>query len=352
MKRLRYKFILFLFVWGMPGLLWAQVTREKKIERSYQVPAQGILEVHNKYGEVHIDTWTKQQLDVVVTIEVTKRSDAKAAEYLKKVKIDIEDSNPARLSFTTFIDGNINMRGNEKLRINYKIMMPVGHDLVVENRYGNVYLARTSGKVDLSVKYGNLKSTELLGTAKVYLAYGNGEIDKINSGEIECRYSNLTIDEGGALEVNTAYTNIDFGSMENIELTNKYGNITFDEVGSLRGESKYGSIKIDKLYHNLRLEMAYGGGVKVKWVARSFDTIDLDMSYTSASLRFEKGLAAELTAELRYGNFDYDDLEFDYKVIEITGNHAVYKGVLGKGEARSKVIIEGAYSGARLGYAE
>lgn len=352
MKRLHYKIMLFLFVWSAPGLLWAQVTREKKIERSYQVPAQGSLEVDNKYGEVHIDTWTKPQLDVAVTIEVTKRSAAKAAEYLQKVKIDIEDSNPARLSFTTVIDGNINMRGNEKLRINYKIMMPVGHDLVVENRYGNVYLARASGKVDLSVKYGNLKTTELVGTAEVYLAYGNGEIEEINTGEVECRYSNLTVEEGGSLEVNTAYTNIDFGRMEKVDLTNKYGTITFEEVSSLRGESKYGSIKIDKLHRDLRLDMAYGGGVRVKWIANSFSVIELDMAYTSATLRFEQGLAAELEAELRYGNIDYDELEFDYKLIDKTANHAIYKGILGKGASRSKIIIEGAYSGAKLDYAE
>jgi len=54
MIRLRYKKIMLLLIfWSIPGLLWAQVTREKKIERSYQVPTQGSLEVHNKYGEVH-----------------------------------------------------------------------------------------------------------------------------------------------------------------------------------------------------------------------------------------------------------------------------------------------------------
>jgi len=351
MKTYQFKLAILIFLLT-PFLVSGQVTKTKDIKKQYSVSANGKLSIDGKYGDVHIETWSKNTVDVEIKIEVTKRSEAKAQQYLDKISIDIDDASSNNLSFKTRIDGSLDNSRNERIKINYMVKVPESLTMNLKNNYGNLYLQETSGKITLSVAYGNMKIDDLSGPLDLKLSYGNGEMNKVSDGNIVVRYSNLEIEDAGNVEVSNSYSNIDFGKTKDVNLSNKYGNLSWSSVNSLRGYSKYGTVKIAKLYESIDFDLTYGGGLKVAWISKDFSKINIESSYAAISLYFEEGMSATLDAALRYCDLKNYDIDFDHSYIDESGSMKSYRGKLGSGSHTSKIKISSSYHSVKIGYAD
>jgi hypothetical protein len=349
MKTSQFKIAIILLMLT-PLFVVGQTTRTKEVKKHYNVSADGNLAVDGKYGNVHIETWDKNEVDLTVTIEVTKRNEAKAQQYLDKITIDIDDASANNLAFKTMISGNLDNNGNDRIKIDYKIKVPKTLNMKLKNSYGNLYLQDADGSVNIIAAYGNIKIGELTGAIDLKLSYGNGEVERVTSGDIVVRYSNLEIEDAGNVDVSNSYSNIDFGNSKDVDLANKYGNLTWRSLHKLAGYSKYGNVKVSKLYESLKFEVMYGGGIKVAWISKDFKNIDIESSYAPVSLKFEKGMSAELDAEMKYSDLKNYDIEFDHSFIDESGSMKYYRGNLGKGAFTSKINIVSAYGTVKMGY--
>jgi hypothetical protein len=336
----------------MPFFVVAQVTKTKEVKKHYNVSGNGHLSIDSKYGNIHIETWDKSEVDLTVKIEVTKRSESKAQQYLDKISIDIDDGSSNNLAFKTMIDGSLNNDNGDRIKIEYKVMVPESLNMNLKNSYGNLYLQDASGKIAVNVSYGNFKIGELSGQIDLKLSYGNGEVEKVTDGEIIVRYSNLEIEDAGNVDVSNSYSNIDFGKSGDVDLTNKYGNLTWESLDKLDGYSKYGNVKVAKLYKSLIFDVMYGGGIKVAWISKDFSEIDIESSYATVSLKFQEGMSAMLDAEMKYCDLKYNDVAFDHSFIDESGSKKYYKGKLGKGSYASKIKILSAYGNVKISYAD
>ena len=153
MKTSQFKIATILFALT-PFFVFAQVTKSKEVKKHYSVSATGNLAIDGKYGNVHVETWDKNEVDLVVSIEVTKRSDSKAQQYLDKITIDIDDASANNLSFKTIISGNLDNSGSDKIKIEYRVKVPKTLNMNLENSYGNLYLIelrrkRIAPRIDL-----------------------------------------------------------------------------------------------------------------------------------------------------------------------------------------------------------
>jgi hypothetical protein len=351
MKRSQFKIITLLFVLT-PFLVFGQEMKSKDVKKHYNVSADGNLSIDSRYGNVHVETWDKNEVDLVVSIEVTKRTEAKAQQYLDKISIDIDDASANNLSFKTMISGNLDNNGSDNIKIEYRVKVPATLNLNLKNNYGNLFLQDASGEMNISVAYGNFKIGELSGPVNLKLSYGNGDIEKVNNGDIVVRYSNLDIEDAGNVDVTNSYSNIEFGNAKDIALTNKYGNLTWNSLNNLKGYSKYGTIKVSKLYESLTFDVSYGGGIKVAWVSKDFRNIDIKASYAAVSLKFQEGMSAVLDAEMKYCNLKNYDIEFDHSYIDESGSMKSYKGKMGKGSFNSKIKITANYGSVKLSYTD
>ncbi|MEN8248211.1 MAG: hypothetical protein ABFS32_04715 [Bacteroidota bacterium] len=336
----------------VPFFTYGQYTKTKEIKKHYNVSGSGNLSIDGKYGDVHVETWDKKEVDLVVKISVTKRSEDKAQEYLDKINIRINDGSAEDLSFKTELDGNFNNRSGEKMEIEYRVKVPVGLNMGLENSYGNLYLADTEGDIDIDVAYGNLKIGKVAGPIDFKLSYGNGDVGQVSNGDVVVRYSNLEVGNAGNIDVTNSYSNIDFDNAKDVDLSNKYGNVTWRSLNNLQGYSKYGTVKVDKLYESLIFDVNYGGGLKVGWISKDFNRIDIESSYASVSLRFEQGMSAMLDAELKYCDLKNYNLEFDHSYIDESGSMKSYKGKLGKGNFASKINITSDYGTVKVSYVQ
>ena len=222
----------------------------------------------------------------------------------------------------------------------------------LENSYGHMYVQDASGKMSVNVAYGNVKMGNISGPIDFKLSYGNGEIEKITDGEVVVRYSNLDIEDAGNVEVSNSYSNIDIGSSKDVELSNKYGNLTWTSLNSLTGYSKYGNVKVSKLFKSLTFDVMYGGGIKVGWISKDFSAIEIESSYATVVLKFQKGMSAMLDAEMKYCDMKYYDINFDHSFIDESGSMKYYRGKLGEGNYSSKIKIVSDYGNVKMSYAD
>jgi len=351
MKTSQFKIATILFALT-PFLVFAQVTKSKEVKKHYNVSATGNMSIDGKYGNVHVETWDKNEVDLIVSIEVTKRSESKAQQYLDKITIDIDDASANNLSFKTMISGSLDNDEDDRIKIEYRIKVPKTLNMDLENSYGNLYLQDASGKIGINVSYGNFKIGELSGPIDLKLSYSNGEVEKVNNGKIDARYANLEIEDAGNVDISNSYSNLDFGNSKDVDLTNKYGNLTWRSVNNLDGYSKYGTVKVAKLHESLKFDVMYGGGIKVGWISKDFRNIDIESSYATVALKFQKGMSAQLDAEMKYCDLKNYDIEFDHSYIDESGSMKYYKGKLGKGSFASKIKISSDYGTVKFAYTE
>ena len=346
-----YKSSFFLLVF-MPFLASAQVDKSKEINKTYVVSAQGSLTLENKYGDVHIDTWDQNRVEVKVVVKARKNSESKAQEYLDKVEIEISDNNKNDLRFKTIINGNINNRNNERLEIDYNVKAPIGFSMDLKNSYGDLYLDNTDGDIKLNIAYGNVKVDKMRGTVNLKVSYGNGEVESISGGVMVVSYSNLSVEKIGNVDLTNNYSNIDLGETSDVEVSNKYGNVTMDATRSLKGFSKYGNVKIEKVYESISLDITHGGGLKVGWISKNFSKIDIESSYASVALKFERGMSAELDAVMKYCDLKNYDIPFDHTFVDESGTQKEYRGKLGSGSGTSRIKIVSGYGNVKISYAD
>jgi hypothetical protein len=332
----------------LAGLI-AQVEKSKTVNKTFNVTPSTLLSISNKYGEVHIETWDKNVIELKVTVTAEKRSESQAQDYLDKVDIDISESS-SHIEIETEISGSINNRNGEKLTIDYEVSMPKANNLKLKHAYGSLYLADIDGDVTLKMSYGNIRVENLGGESDVKLSYGNGEIDGMKDGELSIGYSNLSVDELGSVEMNSQYSNIELGKVKDLEITEKYGKVEIEEINNFNGSSKYGSLEIDRLLNSLVVDLLHGNGVNVQWISKDFNRIDIDASYAGSSLRFERGFSAELEGYFKYCDLKYSEEDFDFNYVNKGTTSSEYKGKIGSGSSRSKIKLESSYGSVKIGY--
>lgn len=344
------KLLIVVLVIALPSLLLAQTELSKKIEKSYTVSGNGSFTINGKYGDIHVDTWDSKKVEVKVVIEVTKRSEKLAQAMLDKITIGIDDNDKEALSFRTSIDGSINNKSGDRMKIEYWIKAPKSLAYNIKNSYGNFYIAENTGKNDFKIAYGNIKAGNCSGTTVLKVSYGNGEIKEMKNVSLEVSYSNLTFDKIGNATMENNYSNIEAENVGSVDIENRYGNFKVESIKVLHGQSKYGNITLGKLYNTID----FAGGVKVKWISKEFEKINIAAKYEAIELNFEKGFGASIDADMNYCHLKMGDVPFDYSQLIEKAQHSYYKGVIGaKENAGNRIVsIKSSYGNAKLNYAD
>lgn len=160
MKRLSYKMpaLLVLVILLFVTQLFAQEDT-RRISKSFNIKADTKIEINNKYGNVIINRWNKNVLELKVKIEAKGNTSSKTQKILDEIEIDISDRiSSGKLSIETEI-GEI--RGNSSFSIHYEISMPDTNPLQLSNSFGNIYMGSYKGTLEVEVKYGQFQAEDL-----------------------------------------------------------------------------------------------------------------------------------------------------------------------------------------------
>lgn len=350
MKKSAYKLLLLATVFMLCNQSIARkksdVERSKKIEKTYKVGSQHILDISNKFGRVHINTWNKSQVDVNIEVIARGRNDERTQDILDQIDVAINDTGNL-LKFVTELNGNMNNKNSETFEINYLVNMPMAIALKLKNSFGETYLADFSGELDLDVSYGELKADRLTGKSNVRISFGDGEIDLMKSGNLTIKYSDVEIEELDNVKFEQGYSDVSIERANSLDLNCKYGDVSIGELVNVIGNVDFSEFTVDKLYNSMELETSYSGGFKVTEVSKDFKKIQLKGKFGSFKIGLEKGSNATFETSLKFCDLNYSgiDLDFNYKVKEDFKSE--YKGKIGNGSG-GKISVTSSYGDVKF----
>ena len=290
----------------------------KVVSREFSVAATGTVSLTNKYGEVDVKTWNKNQvkIDVTILVNANNESDARdvfdriniafsEADQLVRAETTIESQNPSWWDLGSWIFGGT----NSDFKINYLVHMPQSGSLELSNKYGDAFVAALGGKASVDVKYGNFRLEGVGGNLQVELDYGNGTVVKAGDARAEISYSNFNFDDVGYLNATTRFSTVDVDKADRIVSNSRYDNYYIHETNSLQCESQFGDFHVNQAGHvsavgrytDFHLEKLRKGG--------SFDT--------------------------NYGDVRIDELQAGFPSLSLAGNYADIRIGLAAGAAYS-----------------
>jgi hypothetical protein len=222
--------------------------------KSFTVNKGDLLDVSTRMGNITIDTWDKNEVNVIV-----------------KNVIDSE------ISLLTMVQsGNkveVKFKGDDSDRIEFEISIPSRFNLDLSTGGGNIKLNNDlDGKIDASTAGGNISVKNIIGKADISTAGGNIKVGDINSNaDISTAGGNIKVgDINSDADISTAGGDIKVGNINGkADVSTAGGNI---KIGIIKGgadvSSAGGNISVDDIGGNADISTG-GGNVKVGNVSGS-----------------------------------------------------------------------------------
>lgn len=327
----------------------------KEYHKEYTAGSKS-LNISNRYGDVIIESWDKDQIiiDVKVTVEMSNRD--RAQKFLDQIDVQFNEATDA-ISAKTMIDEKFNFSGwgdSRKFSIDYHIKMPVGTDLALSNKYGNSEIDELHGLINLDIKYGNITAGKLTrGNVKplnrLNIAYGKGTIDETGWLDLTQRYvGSMDIAKSQAILLDSKYSKISLGVASSMVGESKYDNIRIENIKNLVLENGYTETNIGELTKKLTYNGSYGS-FSIDLIPQGFESIDVDTRYMGVKLGIEESASYKLDAKVSYGGLKYNEDNFKNQRRIVENNSHQVSGIVGNDEnTTSRVNVVASYGSVRL----
>lgn len=279
---------------------------ERKINKTFQVSNNAQLQVSNKYGNITIVTWNKNEInfDVQIIGRANRPEDAK--QMADRVDIRFTQTGNMILAETIFNEIRNIRSNNQGSEVHYTISLPSSVTMDLNNKYGNIQLENTPQPFTCDVKYGNLWANQLTGRKnQIVCKYGNVKIGTLSQGEITLGYGNLGLEKTNTLNLETSYSKVKIETVSTLNATSKYDNYDLGTVDEMKLTSgSYGNFYIMKLSKAFNASSIRYGKIRISEIATDFESIDINAGYTNINLGVSKqsSFTADLTT--KYGEID------------------------------------------------
>ncbi|MFY0598409.1 MAG: hypothetical protein JXR03_01975 [Cyclobacteriaceae bacterium] len=347
---LKYNLLVSLFLIGFHANAWGNTLQEKRsvIEKSYRVDSDVVLKIDNRFGDIHVENWDRDEISVEVEILVRSRSEDRANKIMDRIEIEIYERDDV-IRFETDSDGiDAKGGGSESFEINYTVKMNAQNPIEFENKFGDIYLPERNGSTDIIIKYGNLKADGMNEDFEFDLSFGGADIDYVMDADMDIQYSNLKIGSAEHIEMEQKFSNMEIDEVMSIDLETKYGEVRLGEVTSAIVDAHYSAFKIQLLLEKLVFEGNYVSGFEIEELSSDFELVDLSGQYTSYRIRLEEGLVADIEAEFSYSRLSYSTVDIDFYYKDFDGNKKEYKGRINGGDGGGRIYVNSSYGDLHL----
>jgi hypothetical protein len=354
--------------WGLSLLLLALIVPsqlhasddeiKKDQQKTFDLTEKNTVYVDNRYGDINIENWEQDKVEIKATVIVEHSNPEKAKEILDNIYIEIFQEGDVIKAITT-IDDKVNRsvwlsfgNNDKKYQINYDIKLPVYANVELYNKYGDVFINELSGHALINVKYGNLKANKL--TRKntkplnhIELGYSNGWIEQASWLKMSLKYAGkMEIKKATALIVVSRYSKLYVEDCSSIVADAKYDKYRIGNVRNFVGEAAYTDIEAENVEEKLDIEMRYGG-VDVNQMPASFKSIRIDNKYGSIDVDIDNTASYVLSGEAKYGDINYPNNSRVNRIDE--SNELRINGKVGnEANPKSEVWIKTKYGSVEL----
>ena len=262
-----YKKIAVLALLAVSLSIHSQETITKKIEKTFKLTNTGELHLDNKYGNVTINGWDKNEVTITIDIKVTNKKKDNAKELIDRIKANIRTTSnfvsikseisEKNSSFFSRYFNKVNPfefdKGN--VEINYTIYIPINAEIDITNKFGDVIIDNWIGKLKANVEHGDLWINDNVSNANIDMKFGKLKSKSITYGTVNLKNGDIDIENSKDLLLNTSGTKIEIDSVTDLEINSSKDEITIGSVGAINGELKFSNARIDIVEEKINLTM-------------------------------------------------------------------------------------------------
>ncbi|MCG1036861.1 hypothetical protein [Polaribacter sargassicola] len=357
---MRFIYKITLFFLFIPLLVTANDDKKKHeknkvIKKVFSVNPNATVSLNNKYGNLNITTWDKNSVEIAVTITVQGDDLDDVKDKISGIDV-IFNANKSFVEAETIIESNksswtswFKSSKNINYKINYDVKMPKTNSVDLDNDYGNIYLDNLDGKANIDCEYGKIAIGNLNATSNVInLDYSNSStIHYIKKGTINIDYSKLTVDISENIKAVADYSTLKFDKTETIDFNCDYGSISIEEAIDIKGNSDYLTMRFGTVKKNLLINTDYGS-ISVKNLVKDFENVDINSEYASIRINVDPAVVFDFVIDLQYAGFsrNNDKIDFYKNISKATSKY--FEGKFGKGNTKSKMVINSQYGGVSI----
>ncbi|HAO14986.1 MAG TPA: hypothetical protein DDE71_05450 [Tenacibaculum sp.] len=327
--------------------------KSKTIKKEFLVNKNATLSINNKYGNLNINTWNKNKIEINIKIIVKGGNLSQVEKKLKSINIAFKNN-------TTLVEAKTNIsnsgfswswsnRDDISFRINYFVRMPASNNADFNNTYGNIELGKIDGKTNINCEYGSIAIEELNNRDNIIsLEYcKNSKIDFMKSGNISVDYSKIKIKNTEDVKVSSDYSNVVIANSNNLRFTSDYGSITAGNANTIYGNSDYTTIRIKNLNRHLDIDTDYAS-VEVENINKGFEHVTIEGSYAGIRLGVADDSNFQFKINTSYASFKYPEnhVKMFKSIKKSFSKH--YEGVFGVSNNNSQINIHSSYGRVSL----
>ncbi|WP_299799505.1 hypothetical protein [uncultured Maribacter sp.] len=245
----------------------AQEKVSKKTTKTYPFNNSGELHLENKYGNINIYGWTKEEVSITINITVTDKKKENANDLLKRI-------NPAIRRSDKFISVNYSIgeknsgffsnlfdKANpfdfdrSNIQIDYIVYLPKKAELEIVNTFGDVFIEDWAGILKADVQHGDMWMNDNLNKADINIKYGKLRAKNINYANLNVSNGALDMDHANTMRLNSSGSHIDLQQAESLEFYSNKDEVEINEIGTLYGNIKFSKLRIHSLKKDIDLNL-------------------------------------------------------------------------------------------------
>jgi hypothetical protein len=353
---MKKKFILNLLLL-LPVFLWANTEEKGSLpyeetdikRKSFAVTPNTSIEIINKYGDVSVSTWDKDSVrfEVTITAEASKMSTAKDLFEMAEIKFS---SNSSSIEASLIWGENVNAfkrstvevtlaaGSSQVLRIDYKVFMPAGNTLKIENRFGDVFLPDLKGKTYISLYHGNLRAEKIKNAKSINVKYGDVKANQISEGELEVSFGDIEIENSDNLSIHSTSGTIEIENAIKLHIEGTNSKIRIENVEDLTTDVTISDTRVRKLKKKLNATVKMGD-LTIDYISSSFLSVMVFSSYGEVNLSFDNQSSFSFEANMEKAKAFQASSSFTMIDDDKMDNFRIVKGKKGD-SATEKVKLE------------
>jgi len=241
------------------------IEKKRTISKTYTVGTDDRLSIENSFGNITVNTWDKNEIQVDIEIGVRASTDEKAQRMMDQITVS-DNQGGKDISFKTNIGnmgkGKNNDNDNEdgrKFYVDYKVSMPSKNPLRIENSFGKIKIPDFAGVASLTSKFGELTTGKIPNAKLIHVEFGKAEIGRLNNAEVIFKFNSNSQVAGlsGNTKVDVQFcSHVDLtidNAVTDLALYQSYSTINLKVTNSLSAQfdvyTNFGSFKNRTDYH-------------------------------------------------------------------------------------------------------
>ncbi|HMB63632.1 MAG TPA: hypothetical protein VKN36_11200 [Eudoraea sp.] len=263
-----YKRLLLVFLVILAGhALRAQEKVSKSINNIYDMTGAGKLHIENKYGDITVEGWDKNSVEIAVEITVSHKKRENAENLLERITpniravdgfitIETEIAEKSSGFFSRYFNkANPFDFDRSNVQIDYTIRLPSPAELQITNKFGDVIINGWEGTLETDMEHGDLWINNDIDRADLSVKYGKLRAKMITDATISVKNGSLALSRSNDLRLSCSGSDIKIGDIQSFELISSKDEIDIENVKSLYGDLRFSTLHVGQLADAVNLSL-------------------------------------------------------------------------------------------------